>query len=329
MSSIEVRLGDRASPALARSLFTVLAAISSDRSLDLPRSSNPSRMCSNWRSRFLPQDRGGICILLFSPYGWSLPRFSGQHTVPGGGNSAAGGSGLCRVTWPKVRGVLNRQGVGVGARSASHRPNQKSLVVPDTPTIEDFSLEPCRALREHGRSGHAGVPEATSELVRRVARLFGEESRQLGLVTTYEVEGNRIRLFDCEKCVIELRDAHEEPRWGDAALRHEADEATTWLSVLGGGRHDMEGVVRPSCVRLQPECQGLGISLLISAIRLPIVHRVSLLPSRGGRSWTSDRPGGPCPPPLRARSFGPSSCRSPSWATRFQTVVVHGHGSTT
>jgi hypothetical protein len=204
-------------------------------------------------------------------------------------------SRLRRVTWPKVRRVLDRQDVGVGARSTSYRPNQKSLVVPDAPTIEDFSLEPCRALGEHGRSGDAGVPEATSELVRRVPGLFGEESRQLGLVTTDEVEGNGIRLFDGEEGVIELRDADEEPRWGDAALRHEADNATTWPSVLGGGRHDMEGVVRPRCVRRQPECHGLGISPLISAFRVPIVHQASLVPPRGGRSWTSDRPGGLCP----------------------------------
>jgi len=48
---MEERLGRRASPARARSLFTVRAAISSARSSEFPRSSNPSLMWSYWRSR--------------------------------------------------------------------------------------------------------------------------------------------------------------------------------------------------------------------------------------------------------------------------------------
>src|SRR4051812_6214864 len=51
MSSTEERLAVLASPARARSLFTVLAAISSARSSGRPRSSKPSLMCSYWRSR--------------------------------------------------------------------------------------------------------------------------------------------------------------------------------------------------------------------------------------------------------------------------------------
>src|SRR5690242_16829753 len=51
MSSIEVRLASLASPARARSLLTVRAAISSDLSSPTPRSRKPSLMCSYWRSR--------------------------------------------------------------------------------------------------------------------------------------------------------------------------------------------------------------------------------------------------------------------------------------
>src|SRR5438046_8044824 len=51
MSCVEVRLAVRASPLLARSLFTVRAAISSALPSDVPRSSSPSLMCSYWRSR--------------------------------------------------------------------------------------------------------------------------------------------------------------------------------------------------------------------------------------------------------------------------------------
>ena len=49
-----------ASPARARSLFTVRAAISSALSSDVPRSSRPSLMCSYWRSRFALQALGGM-----------------------------------------------------------------------------------------------------------------------------------------------------------------------------------------------------------------------------------------------------------------------------
>ena len=45
----------RASPVLARSLFTVLAAISLARLVDAPRFFALSLMCSYWRSRLLLQ----------------------------------------------------------------------------------------------------------------------------------------------------------------------------------------------------------------------------------------------------------------------------------
>src|SRR5947207_1351660 len=53
MSFTDVRLRCLASPARARSLFTVRAAISSAVSSDRPRSRKPSLMCLYWRSRFL------------------------------------------------------------------------------------------------------------------------------------------------------------------------------------------------------------------------------------------------------------------------------------
>ena len=55
MSSVDDRLDSLASPARARSLLTVRAAISSAVSSLSPRSSTPSLMCSYWRSRFLLQ----------------------------------------------------------------------------------------------------------------------------------------------------------------------------------------------------------------------------------------------------------------------------------
>lgn len=51
---------DLVSPASARSLFTVRAAISFARPFDIPRSSALSFMCSYWRSRLLLQLRCGI-----------------------------------------------------------------------------------------------------------------------------------------------------------------------------------------------------------------------------------------------------------------------------
>src|SRR5213080_3144931 len=53
MSRIEVRLASMVSPCRARSLFTVRAAISSALSSPVPRSTDPSLMCSYWRSRML------------------------------------------------------------------------------------------------------------------------------------------------------------------------------------------------------------------------------------------------------------------------------------
>src|SRR5690348_1814373 len=65
MSWIDVRDRDRDSPERARSLFTVLAAISSARSSPVPRSSWLSLMCSYWRARFVPffTPRGGMSHL--------------------------------------------------------------------------------------------------------------------------------------------------------------------------------------------------------------------------------------------------------------------------
>src|SRR3954452_18636536 len=60
MSLVEDRLAVFASPARARSLFTVRAAISSAVSSSSPRSSRPSLMWSYWRSRLLLQACCGI-----------------------------------------------------------------------------------------------------------------------------------------------------------------------------------------------------------------------------------------------------------------------------
>ncbi len=60
MSRVEVELDCCASPARARSLFTVRAAISVARCSESPRFSNPAFICSYWRSRLLLQARCGI-----------------------------------------------------------------------------------------------------------------------------------------------------------------------------------------------------------------------------------------------------------------------------
>jgi hypothetical protein len=53
MSRVELRDEVFASPLLARSLFTVLAAISLARFVEAPLSCALSLMCSYWRSRLL------------------------------------------------------------------------------------------------------------------------------------------------------------------------------------------------------------------------------------------------------------------------------------
>src|ERR1700709_2684121 len=60
MSSVDARLACLASPARARSLFTVRAAISSAVSSLRPWSSRPSLMCSYCRSRFALQAFGMV-----------------------------------------------------------------------------------------------------------------------------------------------------------------------------------------------------------------------------------------------------------------------------
>src|SRR3954468_11640434 len=64
MSLVDERLDVLASPARARSLLTVRAAISSASSSLRPRSSKPSLMCSYCRSRFLLHACCGIGVLL-------------------------------------------------------------------------------------------------------------------------------------------------------------------------------------------------------------------------------------------------------------------------
>src|SRR5262249_61116706 len=62
MSSSDDGLASRASPARARSLFTVRAAISSAVSSVSPRSRSPSLMCSYWRSRLSDHDLMGAGV---------------------------------------------------------------------------------------------------------------------------------------------------------------------------------------------------------------------------------------------------------------------------
>ena len=64
MSSVEVREASLASPARARSLFTVRAAISSASSSGTPRSSSPCSMWRYWRSRLAFHRFIGIALFL-------------------------------------------------------------------------------------------------------------------------------------------------------------------------------------------------------------------------------------------------------------------------
>jgi len=73
MSSVEVRLACFASPARARSLFTVRAAISSARSSLRPRSFRPSLMCSYCRSRFALHTCCGILTSSIGPVTTQVP----------------------------------------------------------------------------------------------------------------------------------------------------------------------------------------------------------------------------------------------------------------
>src|SRR5512139_2406328 len=82
MSSRESLDDVLASPLLARSLFTVRAAISSASSSDEPRSRSESLMCSYWRARFVPflVPRGGMTRLLFVDRG-GVPALHGSRNA--------------------------------------------------------------------------------------------------------------------------------------------------------------------------------------------------------------------------------------------------------
>ena len=132
MSSIEDRLRWRASPARARSLFTVRAAISSASSSDEPRSSRPSLMCSNWRSRFGDQAGCGISSLRC---GFVRPDRAGRSTTFGvawvrtalqpGGDRA--GPGICQPAGDSEATGAGALGDGAGCgRRRRHDPQERA-----------------------------------------------------------------------------------------------------------------------------------------------------------------------------------------------------------
>src|SRR3954467_8441699 len=81
MSFVDVRERVRDSPARARVLLTVRAAISSARSSERPCSFWLSLMCSYWRGRFVPYltPLGGTAVL--STIAADLPARRDDHTA--------------------------------------------------------------------------------------------------------------------------------------------------------------------------------------------------------------------------------------------------------
>lgn len=85
------------------------------------------------------------------------------------------------MTRCEVGRALDCRNVGKPARSARHRVHQKGLVIPDTPAVDDHAFEPRRASGQHGRSRHAGMPQAVAEFVPGIAGLFGEQRNHIRL----------------------------------------------------------------------------------------------------------------------------------------------------
>ncbi len=78
---MDVRLDSLASPARARSLLTVRAAISSARSSLSPRSSNPSLMCWYCRSRLSLHPACGMSVTSVGRAEASLPRTADRYPM--------------------------------------------------------------------------------------------------------------------------------------------------------------------------------------------------------------------------------------------------------
>src|SRR4249919_2885275 len=97
MSSVEVRLDSLASPARARSLLTVRAAISSAVSSLSPRSRSPSLMCSYCRSRLLLQPGCGIVLLPSAHRPTDVVGGHALRTYPSGMSHKQIGWLTCRV----------------------------------------------------------------------------------------------------------------------------------------------------------------------------------------------------------------------------------------
>lgn len=99
----------------------------------------------------------------------------------------------------------------------------------------DGGGEPVVAVVEDGKAMRAFVPGAVSELVCVVAGLTAEELRQLSGGGGDEVDGHGVGLLSEPGGAVLVRQADEEPRWIDAALGGEADQAAGELLALAGG----------------------------------------------------------------------------------------------
>src|SRR4051794_15640909 len=108
-------------------------------------------------------------------------------------------------------------------------------VVTEVEAVEHAAREPARRRSKDGDALRPLRPVAELELVDLVARLAAEQLRQLALCRTEEVHDDRVRLADHVECAVLLRDAREEARRLDAALRCEADQAAGPLAIDADG----------------------------------------------------------------------------------------------
>src|SRR5690606_13857926 len=137
--------------------------------------------------------------------------------------------------------VLISQLLGVRLLLGVYRLEQETDVIAERNALEHGAREPALAVVEDRRAVRV-VPADARELVDLVAGLTTEDLGDPPVVRLDEMHGeDRCRARDAES-VIFLRDAGQETRRVDAALRAEADEAAGRLAA-DRRRHDVQRIV--------------------------------------------------------------------------------------
>src|SRR5437763_5019833 len=126
-----------------------------------------------------------------------------------------------------------------------HGLEPEAYVVAEVVAGMHASYEPAGDVRQQRDASRAGRPLAELELVDLIARLAAEQLRERALRAAKEVDRDDVRLRDDVERPVLLRDARQEARRMNAALRREADQAAGALAVTPDRRDDEDRPVEP------------------------------------------------------------------------------------